>query len=89
MNLFLLSFISSKNIFIEHLFCASVLGSGDRAVMKIQFLKNGPGVPTVARWVKNPNAVALVTAEAQVRSSARCSGLKDLALPQLQRRSQL
>lgn len=71
MNLFLLSFISSKNIFIEHLFCASVLGSGDRAVMKIQFLKNGPGVPTVARWVKKQSAAAPVTAEAKVQSLAR------------------
>ena len=36
-----------------------------------------PGVPTVAQWVKNPTAVTLIAAEAQVASEA-------LALPQLQ-----
>ena len=41
------------------------------------------GVPTVMQWVKNLTAVALVTAKAQVVSLAQCSGLKDLALPQL------
>ena len=43
------------------------------------------GVLTVVQWVKNLTAVAWVTAEAQVgvRTLAQCSGLKDLALPQL------
>ena len=39
------------------------------------------GVPAVAQWVKNSTAVAWVTAEVQVLSLARHSGLKDLALP--------
>ena len=38
------------------------------------------GVPAVARWVKNPTAVAWVTDEMQVLSLARCNGLKDLLL---------
>ena len=42
------------------------------------------GVSTVAQWVRNPTAVAQVTAEARVQSLAWCSGLKDGALPQLQ-----
>ena len=37
-------------------------------------------VPTMAQWVKNPTAVAQVTAEVQVRSPARFNGLKDLAV---------
>ena len=40
-------------------------------------------VLTLAQWVKNLTAVALVAVEAQVRSPAQCSGLKGLALPQL------
>ena len=36
------------------------------------------------QWVKNPTAAARVTTEAQVRSPARHSGLKDPALSQLQ-----
>ena len=47
------------------------------------------GVPAVGQWVKNLTAGALVTAEAWVPSPALCSGWKDLALPQLQHRSQL
>ena len=39
--------------------------------------------------VKNPTAGAQFPAEAWVRSPARCSGLKDLALLQLWSRSQL
>ena len=46
------------------------------------------GVPAVAQWVKNPTAVVWV-AETQVRSPTWSSGLKDLALPQLQCRLQL
>ena len=38
----------------------------------------------MVQWVKNPISAAQVTAEAQVRSLARHSGLKDPALPQLQ-----
>ena len=38
----------------------------------------------MAQWVKNPTAVAQVTAEAWVRSLAQCSELKDPVLPQLQ-----
>ena len=41
----------------------------------------GLGVPAMAQWVKNPTAVAQVTAEAQVQSPAPHSGLKDPALP--------
>ena len=37
----------------------------------------------MVKWVKNPSAMAWVTAEAQH------SGLKDLALPQVQHRLQL
>ena len=47
------------------------------------------GVPALAQCVKNPNAVAQVAMEAQVQSSARGSGLKDLALPQLHPRLHL
>ena len=47
------------------------------------------GVPTVAQWVKNLTAVAWVTAEVWVPSLAWHSGLTDLALLQLQHRSQL
>ena len=43
----------------------------------------------LAQWVKNPIAVAWVTTETQVQSSAQCSGLKDLALLQLWHRWQL
>ena len=43
----------------------------------------------MALWVKNPTAVAQVAAELWVRSPAQHSGLKDLALLQLQHRSQL
>ena len=35
------------------------------------------------QWVKALTAVPVVAVEAQVRSPALCSGLKDLALPQL------
>ena len=38
----------------------------------------------MAKWVKNPTAAAQVAVEVQVRSLARHSGLKDLALLQLQ-----
>ena len=37
------------------------------------------GVSALARWVKNLTAVAQIAAEARVQSSARRSGLKDLA----------
>ena len=48
------------------------------------------GVPAVvAQWVKNPAAAAPVTVKAQVQSPAGCSGLKDLALPQLWRGSKM
>ena len=47
------------------------------------------GVPAVAQWVKDPTAVAQIAAEAKVQSPAQCSGLKDLALSQLQCRLQL
>ena len=43
----------------------------------------------MVQWVKNPTAVAQVTAEVRVWSSVRCSGLKDPALPQRGHRSQL
>ena len=45
----------------------------------------------MAPWVKNPTAVAWVTVEVQVRSlpSMARSELKDLAVLQLPRRSQL
>ena len=43
----------------------------------------------MAQWVKNLTAVAWVTVEVQVQSPAHCSGLKDLALPQLWHRWQL
>ena len=43
----------------------------------------------MAQWVKNLIAVAQVAAEVQVRSLAQHSELKDLALLQLQYRSQL
>ena len=47
------------------------------------------GVPAVAWLVKNLTAAALVATKAQVQSLAQHSGLKDLALLQLQHRSQL
>ena len=40
-------------------------------------------------WVKNRTAAAHVTEEVRVQSPAWCSGLKDLALLQLQHRLQL
>ena len=40
----------------------------------------------MAQWIKNLTAAAQVAMEAQVRSPAQGSGLKDLALPQLQHR---
>ena len=43
----------------------------------------------MAQWVKNLTTVAQITAEVRVQSPVWCSGLKDLALPQLQHRSQL
>ena len=43
----------------------------------------------MAQWVKNLTAAAQVTAEAQVQFPAQCRGLKDPALPQLCRRTQL
>ena len=52
-------------------------------------LRCGAGVPDVAQWVKNPTAMAQVTAEVQAQAPAQCSGLEDLALPQLQCRLQL
>ena len=36
----------------------------------------------MVQWVKNPTAVAGVTVKVQVRSLARCSGLKDPVSPQ-------
>ena len=54
------------------------------------FIENISGrVPTVAHWIKNLTAVALVTAEVQVQSLAWCSEEKDPALQQLQCMSQL
>ena len=43
----------------------------------------------MAQWVKNPTAAACVTAEVWVQFLAWSSGLKDLALPQLQCSSQM
>ena len=43
-------------------------------------------VPTVVQWVKNLTVAAQVTAEVWVQSLTQCSGLKDLALLQLQLR---
>ena len=43
----------------------------------------------MAQWVENPTAVAQGAAEVQVQFLAQPSGLKDLALPQLQQRSHL
>ena len=48
-----------------------------------------PGIPTMVQCVKNLTAVAWVAVEVQVQSLARCSGLKVLALLQLQWRLQL
>ena len=45
--------------------------------------------PAMVQWVKNPTAVALVSAEAQVWSPAPQSGLKDVSLLQVRCRSQL
>ena len=50
----------------------------NRIVYTIDFKCTENGVPAVVQWVKN------LTAEAQVGSPAWCSGLKDLALLQLQ-----
>ena len=47
------------------------------------------GAHAVAQWVKNLTAAAQVTAEVWVQSLAQCNGLKDLALSELQYRSQL
>ena len=38
----------------------------------------------MAQWVKNPTAVAQVAMEVWVQSLARCSGLRNPELPQLQ-----
>ena len=57
---------------------------GWRRVTRGKRKKKILGVPTVARWVKNPTAVALVTAEAWVQSPALCSELKNPLLRQLQ-----
>ena len=43
----------------------------------------------MVQWVKNPTVAAWVTAETRVQSLAWHSGLKDLALPQLQCRLKL
>ena len=43
----------------------------------------------MAQWVKNPSAVSQVAAEAQVPPLDWYRGLNNLALPQLQCRSQL
>ena len=43
----------------------------------------------MAQWVKNPTAGACVTVEVWVQFLAWSSGLKDLALPQLQCSSQM
>ena len=43
----------------------------------------------MALWVKNLTAAAWADAEAQVRSPAQCTGLKDLVLLQLHHRLQL
>ena len=51
--------------------------------------KKNVRVAAVGQWVKNPIAAAQVTAETQVQSPARSSGLKDLALSQLLHRSEL
>ena len=42
------------------------------------------GIPTVALWVNNLTAAAWPTVKVWFGSSARHSGLKDLALSQLQ-----
>ena len=51
--------------------------------------KFNDGVPALAQWVKDPTAVAWVTAEVWVQSSVWRCGVKDPALPHLWRRSQL
>ena len=43
----------------------------------------------MVQWVKNSTAMVQVTEEARVQSLARCSGLKDPALPELQPMLQL
>ena len=43
----------------------------------------------MAKWVKNMTAVAGVAAEARAQSPAQHSGIKNLALPQSQHRSQM
>ena len=45
--------------------------------------KKSTGVPAIAQSVKSPTAVAQVAVEVQFHSPAQCSGLKDVALPQL------
>lgn len=57
----------------------SYKNSGDYSFSKVLSF----GAPAVAQWVKDPTATAWVTIEAQVWSSAWCSGLKYLALPHL------
>ena len=47
------------------------------------------GVAPVTQWVKSQTAVAWVAVEVWVQSPPQCSGLKDLALPQLWHRLQL
>ena len=48
-----------------------------------------PGVSAMVLWVKSPTTAAQVTVEAQVRSSARHSELKYLAMLLLSHWSQL
>ena len=52
------------------------------AVSKAKYWSSRCGM----QWVKNPTAVAWVTTKVQIPSPARCSGLKDPVLPQLQLR---
>ncbi len=47
------------------------------------------GVPAMAQWVKNPTVEAQMAVEVRVQFPAWHSGLKDLALPQLQCSSHL
>ena len=58
-------------------------------LVRMVIINKSTGVPTMEQWVKNWTAVDWVTVEVQVQFLAQCSTLKDMALQQLQCRSQL
>ena len=52
-------------------------------LLSICFKEHNHGAPSVVQWVKNMTVAAQVASEAQSSIPSWCSGVKDLALPQL------